>query len=113
MSDCIFCKIVQGEIPSKKVYEDDRAVAFHDLNPAAPLHILVIPKVHIRNLAELQDDQLGLVGHIYGVIRDLAKEFGLQKGYRVVNNNGQDGGQSVEHLHFHLLGGRSLQWPPG
>ncbi len=113
MSDCIFCKIVQGEIPSKKVYEDDRAVAFHDLNPAAPLHILVIPKAHIRNLAELQDDQLGLVGHIHGVIRDLAKEFGLQKGYRVVNNNGQDGGQSVEHLHFHLLGGRSLQWPPG
>lgn len=111
--DCIFCKIAQGDIPAKKVYEDDQLVAIHDINPAAPTHLLVIPKEHIPSLAELGEDQEALVGHIHGIIRKLAGEMGLKEGFRVVNNCGEEGGQTVNHLHFHLLGGRSFQWPPG
>lgn len=113
MSDCIFCKIAMGEIPSKKVYEDEEILAFEDINPAAPVHVLVIPKTHISSLDAVTDDQLAIISGIHKVIRDLAKKLDLAKGYRVVNNCGQQGGQSVDHLHFHLLGGRSMQWPPG
>ncbi|HHZ17594.1 MAG TPA: histidine triad nucleotide-binding protein [Peptococcaceae bacterium] len=113
MSDCLFCKIVSNEIPSKKVYEDDRILAFYDINPAAPVHILVIPKEHIESLAALQDEHLGLIGYLHGKIRDIARDLKLADGYRVVNNCGKEGGQEVGHLHFHLLGGRKMLWPPG
>ncbi len=113
MSDCIFCKIIAGEIPSQKVYEDDRVIAIHDINPAAPVHILVMPKEHIASMEEVSDDHLPLLGHIHGVIRKVARELKLDKGYRIVNNCGEQGGQEVPHIHFHLLGGRSLTWPPG
>ncbi|MBZ4653876.1 MAG: histidine triad nucleotide-binding protein [Bacillota bacterium] len=113
MSDCIFCKIAEGTIPSKKVYEDEKVLAFHDINPVAPVHVLVIPKKHITSLATMEKEDQGLIGHIFGVIHNLAEELKLQKGYRVVNNCGEEGGQTVAHLHFHLLGGRSFAWPPG
>ncbi len=113
MSDCIFCKIAEGTIPSKKVYEDEKVLAFQDINPVAPVHVLVIPKKHITSLATLEKEDQGLIGHIFGVIHNLAEELQLQKGYRVVNNCGEEGGQTVAHLHFHLLGGRSFAWPPG
>ncbi len=113
MSDCIFCKIIAGEIPSKKVYEDDRVIAIHDINPAAPVHILVMPKEHIASMEDVLDEHLPLLGHIHGVIRNVARELKLDKGYRIVNNCGEQGGQEVPHIHFHLLGGRSLTWPPG
>ena len=112
--DCIFCKIVSGEIPSNKVYEDDKVLAFHDIAPAAPVHILVIPKEHISCANDINSNNSGIVAHIYEVIAKIAKEQGIwEKGYRIVNNCGEDGGQTVGHLHFHVLGGRSLQWPPG
>lgn len=113
MSDCLFCKIVSGEIPSKKVYKDDRILAFYDINPAAPVHVLVIPKEHIDSLAELKDEQLDLIGYLHGKLRDIARDLKLDNGYRVVNNCRADGGQEVGHLHFHLLGGRKMLWPPG
>ena len=113
MSKTIFKKIIDKEIPAKIVYEDDRCLAFHDVAPQAPTHVLVIPKKEIASLAELADGDADLVGHIYLVIRNLARELGLDRGYRVVANSGRDGGQSVDHLHFHLLGGRQLKWPPG
>jgi histidine triad (HIT) family protein len=113
VSDCIFCKIAEGTIPSKKVYEDEKVLAFHDINPVAPVHVLVIPKKHITSLATMEKEDQGLIGHIFGVIHNLAEELKLQKGYRVVNNCGEEGGQTVAHLHFHLLGGRSFAWPPG
>lgn len=114
MSDCIFCKIVNNEIPSKKVYEDDKVLAFYDISPEAPVHIVVIPKEHIQSANELDENNVEIVSHIFMVIKKLAKELGIaEKGYRVVNNCGEDGGQSVHHLHFHVLGGRSFKWPPG
>lgn len=113
MTDCIFCKIASGEIPSTKVYEDDLVCAFNDLEPQAPTHILVIPKKHIAHIDEMSEDDKELIGHIYFVIGKLSQKLGLENGFRVVLNNGKDGGQSVNHVHFHLLGGRSLQWPPG
>ncbi|WP_425446116.1 histidine triad nucleotide-binding protein [Dethiothermospora halolimnae] len=114
MSDCIFCKIVDGEIPSEKVYEDDKVVAFNDVNPQSPVHILVIPKRHISSVKEIDDDNSHLVSHIHLVINKIAKDKGLyEKGFRIVNNCGEDGGQTVNHLHYHLLGGRQLKWPPG
>lgn len=107
MDDCIFCKIVAGEIPSKKVYEDEQVVAFYDVAPAAPVHVLVIPKAHVLESARgITQDQGGLIGHIYEVIARLARELGLENGYRVVTNVGPDAGQTVLHLHFHLLGGK-------
>jgi histidine triad (HIT) family protein len=112
--DCIFCKIVSGEIPSQKVYEDDRVLAFKDINPAAPIHIVIIPKEHISSTNDLNDANKDIVGHIFKIAALLAKENGIsERGYRIVNNCGEEGGQSVKHLHFHLLGGRNLQWPPG
>lgn len=113
MTNCIFCKIVQGEIPAKKIYEDNKVIAIADINPVAPVHALVIPKIHIASLSAVSDEQLPLIGHLHGVIRDLANELGLENGYRVVNNCGSQGGQTVDHLHFHLLGGRAMAWPPG
>ena len=113
MSDCLFCKIAKGEIPSRKAYEDDRILAFYDLDPQAPVHILLIPKTHIAGADELTEENSGVVAHIFCVASRLARELGLENGYRIVNNCGADGGQSVRHLHFHLLGGRSMAWPPG
>ena len=109
----IFKKIIDGEIPAKVVHDDERCLAFHDVAPHAPTHILVIPKKEISSLDDLQEGDQALVGHIMLVISRLASELGLSSGYRVVTNCGEDGGQTVNHLHFHLLGGRQLGWPPG
>ena len=111
--DCLFCKIAAGEIPSKKAYEDEKVFAFYDIDPQAPVHILVIPKEHIQSVSQITPENQEIVGHIFTVIAKLAQELKLEDGYRVVSNVGQQGGQSVPHLHFHLLGGRSLAWPPG
>lgn len=111
--DCIFCKIAAGEIPSKTVYEDEKMRAFYDLDPQAPVHVLIIPKEHIASADELTSENSSIVGRIFEVAAKLAKELGLGNGYRIVNNCGEDGGQSVHHLHFHLLGGRPMAWPPG
>lgn len=109
MEDCIFCKIIRREIPSNIVYEDEEIIAFKDIQPAAPIHILVIPKKHISSLVELEKEDEILIGRIYTVINKIAKEQGvLDKGYRVIVNCGKDGGQEVEHLHFHLLAGKKL-----
>lgn len=114
MPETIFSKIIRKEIPAKIVHEDDLCVAFHDVSPQAPVHVLVIPKRPIASLNELATEDASLLGHIWLVISQLAQELGLsQNGYRVVVNCGRDGGQSVDHLHFHILGGRSLTWPPG
>lgn len=109
MEDCIFCKIIKGEIPCNKVYEDEEIIAFYDINPAAPIHILVIPKKHISSLVELEKEDEGLVGKIFGVMNKIAKEQGFaEKGFRVIMNCGEDGGQEVGHLHFHLLAGQKF-----
>lgn len=108
MEDCIFCKIIKGEIPSQKVYEDEDILAFKDINPLAPVHILVIPKKHIETTNDLEEVDELIIGKIFTIIKKLAKENNLENGYRVVNNCGEDGGQEVKHLHFHLLGGRKL-----
>lgn len=108
--DCIFCKIAAGEIPSTKVYEDDTVLAFKDINPLAPVHILVIPKNHIESVAEITADNSAVVAHIFEVIAKVAKEQGIDKdGFRVVSNCGENGCQSVKHLHFHILGGKKLE----
>jgi histidine triad (HIT) family protein len=109
----IFKKIIDKQIPAQIVYEDDLCLAFRDVAPQAPTHVLVIPKQEIASLDALDDADAPLVAHLWLVIRNLAKELGLGKGYRVVVNCGREGGQSVDHLHFHLLGGRQLNWPPG
>ncbi len=111
--DCVFCKIANGEIPSKKAYEDDKVLAFYDLEPQAPVHVLIIPKVHIESAAMIAPENSAIVAHIYVVAAKLAKELKLDGGFRIVCNTGKDGGQTVPHLHFHLLGGRSMKWPPG
>lgn len=114
MGDCIFCKIIAGEIPSKKVYEDDKVFAFEDINPEAPVHVLIVPKTHIANINELSEKHENLIGHIFIVSKRIAGEYNIEdNGYRVVTNCGKDGGQTVDHIHFHLLGGRNLNWPPG
>ena len=113
MADCLFCKIAEGSIPSNKLYEDERCLAFYDIDPQAPVHFLVIPKAHIDGADVLTEDNADIVAHIFTVIAKLAKELSLEKGYRVVTNVGEDGGQSVRHLHFHVLAKRSLAWPPG
>jgi histidine triad (HIT) family protein len=109
----IFKRIIDKEIPADLVYEDDQALAFKDVNPQAPVHILVIPRKEVASLADASDDDAALLGHLLLTVRNLAKQFGLEKGYRVVMNVGADGGQTVHHLHIHLLGKRSLHWPPG
>ncbi len=111
--DCVFCKIAAGEIPSSRAYEDDKVMAFYDLDPKAPVHILIIPKEHILSAAEITPENSAIVAHIYEVAAKLAREKHLTNGFRVVCNSGSDGGQTVPHLHFHLLGGRSMEWPPG
>lgn len=114
LSDCIFCKIVAGEIPSKKIYEDDKVLAFHDISPEAPVHFLVIPKAHIASLNEVNEENAEVFAHIFKTINKLVKEQGIaENGYRVVTNCGEQGGQTVDHIHFHVLGGRNLKWPPG
>ena len=113
MADCIYCKIAAGEIPSTKVYEDDLCLAFRDLNPQAPTHILVIPKDHIASVDEINESNEAVVGHIFSVIAKVAKDEGLDQGYRVVSNIGEQGQQTVPHLHFHIIGGRDMTWPPG
>lgn len=112
MSDCLFCKIVRGDIPSKKVYEDELCYAFYDIDPQAPTHFLVIPKAHIASVSEISGETAPTVGHIFAVIAQLSKELGLES-YRVVSNIGAQAGQSVPHLHFHVLSGRDMTWPPG
>ena len=112
--DCIFCKIANKEIESAIIYEDDSVIAFNDLNPQSPIHFLVIPKEHISSANDINEDNKEIIGHIFCVINNLAKDKGFDKDdYRIVNNIGKDGGQSVNHIHFHVLAGRSLQWPPG
>ena len=108
MSNCLFCKIVAGDIPSTKVYEDETVLAFRDIAPAAPVHILVIPKAHIASVAEVTAENSGVVAHIFEVIPQIARSEGLENGYRVVSNCGPDAGQTVNHLHFHILGGKQL-----
>lgn len=106
--DCIFCKIIDGSIPSNKVYEDDKILAFYDIEPQAPVHIVIIPKQHIASANELTEENSKVVAHIFSVVPIIAKQLNLENGYRVVNNCGPDGGQTVFHLHFHLLGGKKL-----
>ncbi len=108
MDDCIFCKIIKGEIPSKKVYEDDAVLAFYDINPQAPVHILVIPKEHIPSAAEITPENSALVARVFEVIGKLAQELHLEEGLRVISNVGEGAGQTVRHLHFHLLAGKPM-----
>lgn len=109
MEDCIFCKIIKGEIPSKKVYEDEEVLAFHDINPAAPVHILVIPKKHITKLTDLRKEDETLIGKIFTTINKIAEQEGFEEsGYRVIANCGKDSGQEVMHIHFHILAGKKL-----
>ena len=113
MSDCLFCKIVEGEIPSTKVYEEDMILAFRDLEPQAPEHVLVIPKKHIASLDDVTEEDQEILGYLMCKIKDIAADLGIENGYRVVNNCGEDGLQTVKHIHFHLLGKRKMTWPPG
>jgi len=114
MSNCIFCKIIAGEIPCKKIYEDNEMLAFYDANPQAPVHFLLIPKKHIQNIFEMTDEETGLAGRLLIKAQDLASELGCEEnGARFVINAKRHGGQTVDHLHIHVLGGRSLGWPPG
>ncbi len=108
MDDCIFCKIIKGEIPTTKVYEDELCFAFRDIEPLAPNHFLVVPKAHVASAAEVSGEMEAVVGHIYGVIAKLAGEMGFAQGFRVVTNCGADAGQTVQHLHFHVLSGKKL-----
>lgn len=113
MDDCIFCKIINGSIPSEFIYEDEKVVAFKDINPQAPVHLLIIPKEHIESIDNIDKNNSHLVGYVFEIASKLAKEMGLDKGYRIVTNCKEHGGQSVNHIHFHLLGGRQLLWPAG
>ena len=110
---CLFCKIIDGSIPSQAIYQDDKCYAFADINPQAPVHVLLAPREHIVSLAEAGDEHPALLGHLLWIAARIARDKGLSKGYRVVINTGDHGGQTVDHLHVHLLGGRSLSWPPG
>ncbi len=113
MCNCLFCKIGAGEIPAEVVFEDDKLIAFKDIEPQAPVHILVIPKKHIESLDDVKLEDVELLGHIMNKVKDIAKDMGITNGYRLVSNNGEDAFQTVKHLHFHILGQRSLNWPPG
>jgi histidine triad (HIT) family protein len=110
---CLFCKIIEGSIPSNPEYKDDRCYAFADIHPQAPVHLLIAPREHLVSLVEAGEEHLALLGHLLWVAADLARKKGLAKGYRVVINTGEDGGQTVDHLHVHLLGGRPMTWPLG
>lgn len=111
--DCLFCKIAQGEIPSNQIYEDEKILVFRDIDPQAPVHLLFIPKEHIASVDNITPENASIIAHIFSKIPLIAAQEQLDNGYRVVSNIGEDGQQSVPHLHFHLLGGRSMQWPPG
>ena len=113
MSDCLFCKIINGEIPSKKLYEDEKILAFYDISPIAPVHFLVIPKQHIASVDAIDADNSAIVAYIFQKLGELAKLAGIENGYRVISNCGADAGQTVQHLHFHVLAGRDMTWPPG
>mgnify|MGYP005768803557 CR=1 FL=1 len=107
--DCIFCKIVRGEMPCSKVYEDDKVLAFNDIDPQAPVHVLVIPKKHYDSILDIKDDEMDIVAHIHKIINKIAKEKGIDKtGFRIVNNCGEDANQVVKHIHYHILGGKKL-----
>lgn len=110
---CLFCKIIEGSIPSTAEYQDDQCYAFADIHPQAPVHFLIAPREHLVSLAEAGEEHPTLLGHLLWVAANLARKKGLAKGYRVVINTGEDGGQTVDHLHVHLVGGRSMTWPPG
>ena len=111
---CIFCRIVRREIPANIAHEDEHTLAFHDIDPRAPVHVLIIPRRHIEAVNHIQDDDVEVMGRLFHVARRLARELGIaDSGYRMVVNNGPDAGQSVDHIHMHLLGGRAMQWPPG
>ncbi|ADV81163.1 histidine triad nucleotide-binding protein [Terriglobus saanensis] len=111
--DCIFCRIVAGEIPATKVYEDDLCLAFRDLHPVAPTHVLLIPKGHVSSQAHALETHEALLGHLVFIAAKVAGEEGLTNGFRTVINTGDEGGQTVHHLHLHVLGGRQMHWPPG
>ena len=114
MDNCIFCKIISREIPSDIVYEDDKILAFKDVNPIAPVHVLIVPKEHIASAMDINDDNADVVAHIFKKASCIAEKMGVsENGFRIVNNCGKDGGQTVMHLHFHMLAGRSMKWPPG
>ncbi len=113
MSTCVFCRIAAGELPAKIVHDEPEVFAISDINPQAPVHLLIVPRAHIPALSEAEPAQAGLLGKLLLVARDLAKKYKLDKGFRVVMNNGRQAGQSVDHVHFHVLGGRSMNWPPG
>lgn len=114
MEDCIFCKIAKGEIKADKIFEDDKVLAFKDLSPQAPVHILVIPKEHIESAKDINEENSAIISHIFEVISYIAGDLSLnEEGFRVVSNSGENAGQSVMHLHFHLLSGRPFSWPPG
>ena len=113
MSDCLCCKLIEGELPPHKVYEDDKIFCFHDVDPQAPVHVLIIPKKHIDSLDTLQEEDAELISYLMLKVKDIAADLGLENGYRLVNNCGEDGLQTVKHLHFHLLGRRRMKWPPG
>ena len=112
MNDCLFCKIIAGDIPSNKVYEDEKCLAFYDIDPQAPVHFLVIPKEHIASCGEITPENSAVVAHLFEVIGKVTKELGVSE-FRVVSNCGESAGQSVPHLHFHVLSGRDMTWPPG
>lgn len=113
MDDCLFCKIIRGEIPSEKVYEDDTVYAFSDIDPQAPVHVLIIPKNHIVSAAAVNETNSAVVAHIFEVAAKLAVKFDLKDGFRIVTNCGDSAGQTVKHLHFHMMGGRDFGWPAG
>lgn len=115
MEDCIFCNIIKGDIPSEKVYEDDFVYAFKDISPVAPFHVLIIPKQHIRCVEDVTEENSGCIAKVYEAAAKIAADAGLMEhgGYRIVNNCGEGAGQTVWHLHFHMLGGRDMTWPPG
>ena len=111
---CIFCKIANGDVPARLVAQDERALAFHDIDPRAPVHVLIIPRKHIESVAELERADAGEIGHLFALARELAETLGVaQSGYRLVINSGRNAGQSVDHVHLHMLGGRAFKWPPG
>lgn len=111
--DCLFCSIANGEIPSTKIFENDTVYAFADINPQAPFHAVIIPKKHIKSAAEITKENSKVIAEIFEAVADIAKKENLENGFRVVTNCGEDGGQTVDHLHFHLLARRNLAWPPG
>jgi histidine triad (HIT) family protein len=114
MENCVFCKIIRGDIPCVKIYENDLLLSFRDISPEAPQHVLIIPKKHINNINELEVEDANLIAEVYLAAKDIAKTLGIDEtGYRIIANCGEDGGQTVKHIHFHRLGGRQMKWPPG